>query len=220
MDIYLVLIVGFLFILAVSLLVIGVSNDAVNFLNSAIGSKAAPFKIILLVAAIGILMGAVFSNGMMEVARKGIFNPEVFSLNEIMVIFLSVMITNILLLDLFNTLALPTSTTIAIVFGLLGAAVAVAMMKLAGTDSSIDHIGNYINIERSVLIIIGIFLSIIIAFNAGLIIQWLVRLAFSFNHGITLKYWGGTWNGFGLFWYGSRNGADSWPLGRGVAYGS
>ena len=198
MDIYLVLIVGFLFILAVSLLVIGVSNDAVNFLNSAIGSKAAPFKIILLVAAIGILMGAVFSNGMMEVARKGIFNPEVFSLNEIMVIFLSVMITNILLLDLFNTLALPTSTTIAIVFGLLGAAVAVAMMKLAGTDSSIDHIGNYINIERSVLIIIGIFLSIIIAFNAGLIIQWLVRLAFSFNHGITLKYWGGTWNGFAI----------------------
>lgn len=198
MDFYLVLIVGFLFILAVSLLVIGVSNDAVNFLNSAIGSKAAPFKIILLVAALGILMGAVFSNGMMEVARKGIFNPEVFSLSEIMVIFLSVMITNILLLDLFNTLALPTSTTIAIVFGLLGSAVAVALMKLTGADSSIDHIGNYINIERSVLIIIGIFLSIVIAFNAGLIVQWLVRLAFSFNHGITLKYWGGIWNGFAI----------------------
>ena len=134
MDIYYVLIVGVLFLLAVSLLIIGVSNDAVNFLNSAIGSKAAPFKVILLIAAIGIVMGAVFSNGMMEVARKGIFNPEVFSLSDIMVIFLAVMITNILLLDLFNTLALPTSTTISIVFGLLGAAVAVAMMKLAGTD--------------------------------------------------------------------------------------
>ena len=198
MGAYYILIVGFLFILAVALLIIGVSNDAVNFLNSAIGSKAAPFKIVLLVAAVGILMGAVFSNGMMEVARKGIFNPEVFSLSEIMVIFLSVMITNILLLDLFNTLALPTSTTISIVFGLLGAAVAVAMMKLAGSDSSIDHIGNYINIERSVLIIIGIFLSIVIAFNAGLIVQWLVRLAFSFNQGTTLKFWGGIWSGFAI----------------------
>jgi phosphate/sulfate permease len=198
MEIYYVLIIGVLFLLAVSLLIIGVSNDAVNFLNSAIGSKAAPFKIVLLIAAIGIVMGAVFSNGMMEVARKGIFNPEVFSLSDIMVIFLAVMITNILLLDLFNTLALPTSTTISIVFGLLGAAVAVAMMKLTRTDSSIDHIGNYINIERSVLIVIGIFLSIIIAFNAGLIVQWLVRLSFSFNHGTTLKYWGGIWNGFAI----------------------
>jgi len=198
MEIYYVLIVGVLFLLAVSLLIIGVSNDAVNFLNSAIGSKAAPFKIVLLIAGIGIVMGAVFSNGMMEVARKGIFNPEVFSLSDIMVIFLAVMITNILLLDLFNTLALPTSTTISIVFGLLGASVAVAMLKLAGSDSGIDHIGNYINIERSVLIVIGIFLSIIIAFNAGLIVQWLVRLAFSFNHGTTLKYWGGIWNGFAI----------------------
>jgi phosphate/sulfate permease len=196
MDIYYVLIVGVLFLLAVSLLIIGVSNEAVNFLNSAIGSKAAPFKIVLLIAAIGIVMGAVLSNGMMEVARKGIFDPEVFSLSTIMVIFLAVMITNILLLDLFNTLALPTSMTISIVFGLLGAAVAVAMMKLARTDSSIDHIGNYINIECSVLIVIGIFLSILIAFNAGLIVQWLVRLAFSFNHGTTLKCWGGIWNGF------------------------
>ncbi len=193
-----VLIVGFLFLLAISLLIIGVSNDAVNFLNSAIGSKAAPFKIILLIAAIGVLMGAVFSNGMMEVARKGIFNPEFFSFDEIMVIFLAVMLTNILLLDFFNTIGLPTSTTISIVFGILGAAVAVALMKVAGTESGTDSIGNYINIESSVLIIIGIFLSIVIAFNIGFLVQWFVRLAFSFNQGTTLKYWGGIWGGFAL----------------------
>ena len=165
MATYYVLIVGFLFILAISLLIIGVSNDAVNFLNSAIGSKAAPFKIILLIAAIGVLIGAVFSNGMMEVARKGIFNPEFFSFSEIMVIFLAVMLTNILILDFFNTVGLPTSTTISIVFGILGAAVAVAMMKVAGAESGTDSIGYYINIESSVLIIVGIFLSIVIAFN-------------------------------------------------------
>ena len=198
MATYYVLIVGFLFILAISLLIIGVSNDAVNFLNSAIGSKAAPFKIILLIAAIGVVTGAVFSNGMMEVARKGIFNPEFFSFSEIMVIFLAVMITNILLLDFFNTVGLPTSTTISIVFGILGAAVAVAWMKVAGEETRTDSIGNYINIESSVLIIIGIFLSIVIAFNIGLLVQWFVRLAFSFKQESTLKYWGGIWGGFAI----------------------
>jgi len=193
-----VLIVGFLFLLAISLLIVGVSNDAVNFLNSAIGSKAAPFKIILLIAALGVLMGAVFSNGMMEVARKGIFNPEFFSFSEIMVIFLAVMLTNILLLDFFNTIGLPTSTTISIVFGILGAAVAIAMMKVAGSESGTDSIENYINIESSVLIIVGIFLSIVIAFNIGFIVQWFVRLAFSFNQGPTLRYWGGIWGGFAI----------------------
>ncbi|MFC2089326.1 inorganic phosphate transporter [Bacteroidota bacterium] len=195
---YYVLIVGFLFALAIVLLVIGVSNDAVNFLNSAIGSKAAPFKIILLIAAIGVLMGAVFSNGMMEVARKGIFNPEFFSFSEIMVLFLAVMLTNILLLDFFNTMGLPTSTTVSIVFGILGGAVAVAWMKVAGAESGTDSISNYINIESSVLIIVGIFLSIIIAFNVGLIVQWFVRLTFSFNQVNSLKYWGGIWGGFAI----------------------
>ena len=127
MESYYILIVGVLFLLAISDLVVGVSNDAVNFLNSAIGSKAAPFKIILAIAAAGVLVGAVFSNGMMEVARKGIFNPEFFAFKEIMVIFLAVMITDILLLDFFNTIGLPTSTTVSIVFEILGSAVAVAI---------------------------------------------------------------------------------------------
>jgi len=198
MTVYYLIIVGFLFLLAISLLIIGVSNDAVNFLNSAIGSKAAPFKIILLIAAIGVLIGAVFSNGMMEVARKGIFNPELFSFGEIMAIFLAVMLTNILLLDFFNTVGLPTSTTISIVFGILGAAVAVAWMKVSGDEHGAETISRYINIESSVLIIIGIFLSIVIAFNVGLIVQWFVRLAFSFNQSSSLKFWGGVWGGFAI----------------------
>jgi phosphate/sulfate permease len=198
MEAYYTIIVGILFILAISLLIIGVSNDAVNFLNSAIGSKAASFNVILIIAAVGVLVGAVFSNGMMEVARKGIFNPELFAFSEIMVIFLAVMLSNILLLDFFNTVGLPTSTTISIVFGILGAAVAVALLKVNGNESGAATIGNYINIESSVLIVVGIFLSIIIAFNIGLIIQWFVRLAFSFNQKNSLKYWGGIWGGFAI----------------------
>lgn len=198
MEIYYILIVGFLFILAISLLIVGVSNDAVNFLNSAIGAKAAPFKVVLAIAGIGVLVGAVFSNGMMEVARKGIFNPEYFAFSEIMVIFLAVMLANILLLDFFNTIGLPTSTTISIVFGILGAATAIAIFKIARDASGSGNIGDYINIESSGLIIIGIFLSIVIAFNSGLLIQWLVRLAFSFKIQHTYKYWGGIWGGFAL----------------------
>ncbi len=130
MEAYYILIVSVLFLLAISILIVGVSNDAVNFLNSAIGAKAAPFKIILAIAGVGVLVGAIFSNGMMEVARKGIFNPEFFAFSEIMVIFIAVMLTNILLLDFFNTVGLPTSTTVSIVFGILGAAVAVSLFKL------------------------------------------------------------------------------------------
>ncbi len=198
MEAYYILIVGFLFILAISLLIIGVSNDAVNFLNAAIGAKAAPFTVILAFAGAGILVGAVFSNGMMEVARKGIFHPEFFAFSEIMVIFLAVMLTNILLLDFFNTMRLPTSTTISIVFGILGAAVAVSIFKITRADTPIDHMGTYINIESSVLIIVGIFLSVVIAFNAGMIIQWIVRLVFSFNVSHTSKYWSGIWGGFAI----------------------
>jgi phosphate/sulfate permease len=198
MEAYYILIVGVLFLLAISDLIVGVSNDAVNFLNSAIGSKAAPFKFILAVAAIGVLVGAVFSNGMMEVARKGIFNPQFFAFSEIMIIFLAVMLTDILLLDFFNTIGLPTSTTVSIVFEILGAAVAVAVYKVATSADSLQKVSDFINVERSVLIIVGIFLSVVIAFTVGMIIQWIVRLAFSFDVKRTQRYWTGLWGGFAI----------------------
>jgi len=198
MEAYYILIVGVLFLLAISDLIVGVSNDAVNFLNSAIGSKAAPFKIILAIAAVGVLVGAVFSNGMMEVARKGIFNPQFFAFNEIMIIFLAVMLTDILLLDFFNTIGLPTSTTVSIVFEILGAAVAVSIYKVTRAVDSIQKVSDYINVESSVMIIVGIFLSVVIAFSVGMIIQWFVRLAFSFNVRKTFKYWTGLWGGFAI----------------------
>jgi len=198
MEAYYILIVGVLFLLAVSDLIVGVSNDAVNFLNSAIGSKAAPFKIILAIAAVGVLVGAVFSNGMMEVARKGIFNPQFFAFNEIMIIFLAVMLTDILLLDFFNTIGLPTSTTVSIVFEILGASVAVAIYKVTRAVDSLHKVSDYINVESSVMIIVGIFLSVVIAFSVGMIIQWFVRLAFSFNVKKTFKYWTGVWGGFAI----------------------
>jgi len=198
MEAYYILIVGVLFLLAISDLIVGVSNDAVNFLNSAIGSKAAPFKIILAIAAVGVLVGAVFSNGMMEVARKGIFNPQFFGFSEIMIIFLAVMLTDILLLDFFNTIGLPTSTTVSIVFEILGAAVAVAIYKVTRSVDGLYKVSDYINVESSVMIIVGIFLSVVIAFSVGMIIQWIVRLAFSFNVKKTFKYWTGVWGGFAI----------------------
>lgn len=199
MEAYYILIVGVLFLLAISDLIVGVSNDAVNFLNSAIGSKAAPFKTILAIAAVGVLVGAVFSNGMMEVARKGIFNPEMFAFSHIMVIFLAVMLTDILLLDFFNTIGLPTSTTVSIVFEILGAAVAISIFKIrqAG-ETLVNNLGDHINTERAVVIIVGIFLSVVIAFTVGMIIQWIVRLAFSFNLKKTTKFWSGIWGGFAI----------------------
>lgn len=198
MESYYILIVGVLFVLAISDLIVGVSNDAVNFLNSAIGSKAAPFKVILAIAAMGVLVGAVFSNGMMEVARKGIFNPEFFAFKEIMIIFLAVMLTDILLLDFFNTIGLPTSTTVSIVFEILGSSVAVALFSVMSMADPVHKVSDYINIESSVLIIVGIFLSVVIAFTVGMIIQWIVRLAFSFNLRKSRKYWNGLWGGFAI----------------------
>ncbi|MEX0987558.1 MAG: inorganic phosphate transporter [Bacteroidales bacterium] len=198
MESYYLLIVIVLFILAISDLVVGVSNDAVNFLNSAIGSKAAPFAIILTIAAAGVLLGAVFSNGMMEVARKGIFHPDQFTFAEIMVVFLAVMMTDILLLDFFNTVGLPTSTTVSIVFELLGASVAVALFKIMGSNGEFTSMSTFINTDSAMLIIAGIFLSVIIAFTVGLIIMTIVRFAFSFNIMRTYKYWGGIWGGFAI----------------------
>ena len=198
MESYYLLIVVVLFILAISDLIVGVSNDAVNFLNSAIGSKAAPFIVILSIAAAGVLFGAVFSNGMMEVARKGIFHPDMFSFSEIMVVFLAVMMTDILLLDFFNTVGLPTSTTVSIVFELLGSSVAVALFKIAGSNGEFTSMSTFINTDSAMLIIAGIFLSVIVAFTVGLIIMALVRFAFSFSIMKTYKYWGGIWGGFAI----------------------
>ena len=174
------LIVVFLFVLAVIDLWVGVSNDAVNFIGSAVGCKAASFKHVMLVAAIGVFVGAAFSNGMMEVARSGIFNPAEFTFNEVMVIFLAVMVSDVFLLDLFNSLGLPTSTTVSLVFELLGAAFISAIIKVAVSDAGIDIVG-LLNTEKALVMIISIFLSVAIAFIFGLVVQWLSRLVFTFN---------------------------------------
>lgn len=196
MEYYYLVIVVMLFALAISDLIVGVSNDAVNFLNSAIGSKAASYNVIMIIAALGILVGATFSSGMMEVARKGIFHPEMFYFNEIMIIFLAVMLTDIILLDLFNTYGLPTSTTVSIVFELLGAAVAVSLVKISHIAAhNFSDIFLYINSDRALAIIMGIFISIVIAFSVGAVIQWIVRLLFTFNTKRTIKIWGGIWGG-------------------------
>jgi phosphate/sulfate permease len=185
--------------LAVADLVVGVSNDAVNFLNSAIGSKAVSFKTIMIVASIGVAVGALTSSGMMEVARKGIFNPGEFMFNEIMVIFMAVMLTDILLLDFFNTLGLPTSTTVSIVFELLGASVAVALIKIyADNSQSIIDLGNYINNEKAIEIILGILLSVVVAFTIGAIIQYVSRLLLSFKFEEKPVWYSAVFSGFAL----------------------
>lgn len=198
MEYYYLIIVVVLFALAISDLVVGVSNDAVNFLNSAIGSKAASFGVIMAVSAIGIVIGATFSSGMMEVARKGIFHPDMFYFNEIMIIFLAVMFTDIILLDLFNTFGLPTSTTVSIVFELLGSAVAVAVIKISRAAESISQLALYINSDRALGIISGIFVSVIIAFTVGAIVQYIVRIMFSFNVSRSIRYWGSLWGGIAI----------------------
>ncbi len=198
MEIYYIAIVAILILFAVSDLVVGVSNDAVNFLNSAVGSKAAPFKVIMVIAAIGIILGATFSSGMMEVARKGIFHPDQFNFSEIMIIFLAVMMTDIILLDLFNTFGLPTSTTVSIVFELLGASVAIAIINILHSGDTINNLSNFINSGSALAIITGILLSIIIAFTCGVMIQYFVRLLFSFNYEKTFKYFGALWGGIAI----------------------
>ena len=179
-NIYLLMIVA-LAVLAIADLIVGVSNDAVNFLNSAIGSKAISFKTIMIVASVGIAIGAVFSSGMMEVARKGIFNPGEFMFNEIMIIFMAVMITDILLLDFFNSIGMPTSTTVSIVFELLGAAVAMALIKIGADSGSFSDIVIYINTSTATKIIFGILLSVVVAFSIGGIVQWISRLLLTYN---------------------------------------
>jgi phosphate/sulfate permease len=195
-TIYLIFVVV-LFILAISDLIVGVSNDAVNFLNSAIGAKAASFKVVMLVAALGVLIGATFSGGMMEIARSGVFNPEMFNFSDIMLIFLAVMIADVILLDTFNTLGLPTSTTVSIIFELLGASVAIAIMKISASDSG-HTLNEYINSSRALAIISGILISVVIAFTFGALIQFITRAIFSFRYQTRLRYLGGIFGGFAI----------------------
>lgn len=190
-------IILFLFTLAIFDLIVGVSNDAVNFMNSAIGSKAAKMKTIMAIAAIGIFIGAAMSNGMMDVARHGIFNPEFFSFNEILVILLAVMVTDIVLLDIFNSLGLPTSTTVSLIFELLGGTVAIAMLKSIGAEDGASF-GEMINSGKALTVIMGIFLSIVIAFVFGSLIQWISRIIFTFNYKKKLKYFAGIFGGIAL----------------------
>jgi phosphate/sulfate permease len=194
-TIYLVL-VGVLFLLAISDLIVGVSNDAVNFLNSAVGAKVASFRVIIIIAALGIFAGAGFSGGMMEVARKGIFNPQYFTFENIMMVFMAVMLTDIILLDLFNTFGLPTSTTVSIVFELLGAAIGVALIKSVNNPDM--TLSQYINSSKALAIISGILLSVVISFTVGVAVQYITRLLFSFNFKRRLKYFGAIWGGIAI----------------------
>ncbi|GHV00906.1 phosphate transporter [Bacteroidia bacterium] len=197
MDHFFIIVLVFLGLLAVFDLFVGVSNDAVNFLNSAIGSRVASFRVVMMVASLGVLIGATFSSGMMEIARSGVFHPEMFSFREIMIIFFGVMITDVLLLDIFNSLGLPTSTTVSIVFELLGGAVAAAAYKLWNSNAA-GHVSDYINNEKALAIISGILISVVVAFIAGLVIQYLCRLIFTFRYQKTYKYWGAVFGGIAL----------------------
>ena len=179
-------IVIFLIVLAVFDLVVGVSNDAVNFINSAIGSKAASFRIVIFTAAIGVFAGAALSNGMMDIARHGVLSPSYYSYYDVMCIFLAVMVTDVVLLDVFNSLGMPTSTTVSMVFELLGAAFALALMKIAG--GALDSEGlpltlnELLNSDKALSMILAIFLSVAVAFLFGTIVQWLSRIVFTFTY--------------------------------------
>lgn len=189
-----------LLVLAVFDLMVGVSNDAVNFVNSAIGSKVASFRTVMIVASLGIALGAMFSGGMMEIAKTGIFNPEKFYFEEVMYIFVAVMLTDILLMDFFNSLGLPTSTTVSVVFEILGSAVAMAVMKVIEPTST-DTIANlldYINTAKAVEVITGIFVSVGIAFVVGSVVQYISRLIFTFNYERKMKYLSGIFGGISL----------------------
>ena len=184
-TIYLCIII-FLFVLAVFDLIVGVSNDAVNFLNSAVGAKAASFKTILFIAGIGIFIGASLSNGMMDIARHGIYQPEHFYFAEIMCILLAVMLTDVVLLDVFNSMGMPTSTTVSLVFELLGGTFALSLIKVHNSDTL--GLGDLINTDKALSVIMAIFVSVAIAFFFGMLVQWIARVIFTFNYKKKMKY--------------------------------
>ncbi len=179
-------------------LIVGVSNDAVNFLNSSIGSRVVSRRFIMIVASLGLLAGVTFSSGMMEVARKGIFHPQFFTMPDLLFIFLAVMLTDIILLDLFNTFGLPTSTTVSIVFELLGAAVAVSVLKILKSQNDLATLAEYINTSKALMIIFGILLSIVVAFIFGAVVQFLSRLLFTFDYKKSMKRYGAIWGGIAM----------------------
>jgi phosphate/sulfate permease len=186
-------------ITAVSGLFVGVTNDAVNFLNSAIGSKVATLKVILAVASVGIVVGTLTSSGMMEVARSGMFNPEMFTFREVMMLYLAVMLGNIVLLDIYNSLGLPTSTTVSLIFALLGSAIAVSVVKISGDPSvTISNLGSYINSGRALGIVSAILLSVAISFVVGTTVMYVSRLFFSFRYAKMFRRWGAVWCGIAL----------------------
>ena len=187
----------FLFILAAFDLWVGVSNDAVNFLNSAIGSKAAKFRQLVIIAGIGVFCGCVLSNGMMDIARHGIFTPQYFSFKDVMYIYLAVMVTDIVLLDIFNSFGMPTSTTVSMVFELLGSAFAFTMLKMAGGDATLS-MGDYLNTSKALEVIMGIFLSVPIAFVFGSFIQYVTRIIFSFSIKKNLRFKIGIFGGVAI----------------------
>ena len=194
METFYLFLIIFLFVLAVFDLSVGVSNDAVNFMNSAIGSKAASFKVIMVIAAIGIFVGASLSNGMMDIARHGVYQPQHFYFSEIMCILLAVMLTDVVLLDIFNSLGMPTSTTVSLVFELLGGTVAISLIKIANSNGALQ-LGDLLNTDKAFTVILAIFLSVAIAFFFGAIVQYISRLIFTFNYKKHMNYFIGLFGG-------------------------
>lgn len=196
-QVYIIMLIA-LALLATIDLMVGVSNDAVNFLNSAIGSKAVSFRTIMIVASIGVAVGALYSNGMMEIARSGIFTPSMFSFNDVIMIFLAVMITDVLLLDIFNTLGLPTSTTVSIIFSLLGASVFIALTKIYFSNGDFGTLEGYINTKKASEIVYSILLSVVLSFALGSFVQYISRLLFTFHIEKRYKYLGAIFGGLAL----------------------
>ena len=187
METFLPVVIAFIFVLAILGIVAGVSNDATNFMSAAVGTKSASYRSVTIIAAFGIIIGSMMSNGMMEIARNGVFSPQYFFANEIIYIYLAVMIANLILLDVFNTLGLPTSTSVSLVFELLGATVAIAMIKMHN-GTAVAGLAELINTDKALTMIVGIFLSVAIAFIFGIIVQYITRLIFSSNYEKNLKW--------------------------------
>lgn len=196
-QVYIVMLVALAILAAIDLMV-GVANDAVNFLNSGIGSKAVSYKTLMIVASLGVGLGALFSSGMMEIARSGIFVPAMFTFDDVMIIFLAVMVTDILLLDIFNSLGFPTSTTVSIIFSLLGGAVSLAAYKIITSDGDMGTLASYINTAKASEIVSSILLSVIISFTIGALVMYLSRIVFSFHFEQRVKYFGAFFGGLAI----------------------